>query len=148
MPCNAIAVATGQVALNLARELDGLGAEAVAQALLALLRQRFAHLGEPELISLYLGHSSISARGIGIRVGEVLIHISPEWTLTANTRGRARAKDQQTVEQVRDAVTNLLTGLGGLVLQKRTAQAIRDAGYRVTGETCAANGALVLNVEL
>jgi hypothetical protein len=44
MPCDAIAVAKGQVPLDLARELDGLGNEAVAQALLALLHQRFAHL--------------------------------------------------------------------------------------------------------
>ena len=42
MPCDAIAVAKGQVPLDLARELDGLGSEAAAQALLALLRQRFA----------------------------------------------------------------------------------------------------------
>jgi hypothetical protein len=57
MPCDAIAVAKGQVPLDLTRELDDLGTEAVAQALLALLRQRFAHLGEPELVPLWGAHS-------------------------------------------------------------------------------------------
>jgi len=67
MPCDAIAVAKGRVPLDLARELDGLGTEAVAQALLALLRQRFAHLGQPELTPLWGAHSGARASGIGVR---------------------------------------------------------------------------------
>jgi hypothetical protein len=148
MPCDAIAVAKGQVSLDLVHELDGLGTEAVAQALLALLRQRFAQLGRPELTPLWRAHSGARVSGIGVRIGNVLIRISPDWCVTVNTRRRAGARDDQTVQQVRDAVTGLLTGLAGLAIQKRVAQAVRQAGYRVTDQTRAPNGALVLTVEL
>ena len=148
MPCDAIAVAKGWVPLDLARELDGLGTEAVTQALLVLLRQCFAHLGEPELVNLWGAHSGARASGIGIRLRNVLIRVSPDWRVMVNTRRRAGAKDLQTVQQVQDAVTGLLTGLGRLAIQKRLAQAISQAGYRVTDQARAPNGALVLSVEL
>jgi hypothetical protein len=148
MPCDAIAVAKGQVPLDLAHELDGLGSEAVAQALLALLRHRFAHLGQPELTSLWHAHSGARASGIGARIGDVLIRVSPDWRVTVNTRRRASAGDRTTVDQMRDAVTGLLTGLAGLAIQQRVAWAVPQAGYRVTGQTRAPNGALVLSVEL
>ena len=148
MPCDAIAVAKGQVPLDLARELEGLGTEAVAQALLALLRQRFVHLGQPELVNLWGAHSGARASGIGVRIGNVLIRISPQWRVTVNTRRAALPGDDKTVQQVRDAVTGLLTGLAGLAVQQRLAQAISQAGYGVTHQTRAPNGALVLSVEL
>jgi hypothetical protein len=148
MPCDAIAVAKGQVPLDLARELDGLGTEAVAQVLLALLRQRFAHLGQPELTSLWGAHSGARVSGIGVRIGNVLTRVSPDWRVTVNTRRRAGRGDDQAVQQVRDAVTGLLTGLAGLAIQRRVAQAIPQAGYRVTDQTRTPNGALVLTVEL
>ena len=148
MPCDAIAVAKGQAPLDLTRELDGLRSEAVAQALLALLRQRFAHLGQPELTPLWGAHSGARASGIGARIGNVLIRISPDWRVTVNTRRRAGTGDEQTVQQVRDAVTGLLTGLAGLAIQQRVAQVVPQAGYRVTDQTRAPNGALVLTVEL
>jgi len=56
--------------------------------------------------------------------------------------------DDPTAQQIRDAATGLLTGLAGLALQRRVAQAIRQAGYSITGETRVANDALVLGVEL
>ncbi len=146
MPCDAIAVAKGQVSLDLARELDGLGTEAVAQALPAQERQQ--GLGQPELTPLWGAHSVARASGVGVRIGNVLIRISPDWWVTINTRRRASAGDDQTVQQVRDAVTGLLTGLAGLAIQKRVAQAVPQAGYRVTDQTRAPNGALVLSVEL
>jgi len=148
MPCDAIAVAKGQIPLDLARELDGLGSEAVAQALLALLRQRFVHLGQPELTPLWGAHSGARASGIGVRIGDVLIRVSPDWRVTVNTRRRAGAGDDRTVQQVRGAVTGLLAGLAGLAIQQRVAQVIPQAGYRVTDQTRAPNGALVLSVEL
>ena len=148
MPCDAIAVAKGQIPLDLARELDGLGSEAVAQALLALLRQRFAHLGQPELTPLWGAHSGARASGIGARIGNVLIRISPDWRVTVNTRRRAGRRDDQTVSLVRDAVTGMLTGLAGLAIQQRVAKATRQAGYHVTEQTRAPNGSLVLSVEL
>jgi hypothetical protein len=148
MPCDAIAVAKGQVPLDLARELHGLGSEAVAQALLALLRQSFAHLSRPELTPLWGAHSGAQASGIGVRIGNVLIRVSPDWRVTVNTRRRAGRGDDQTVQQVRDAVTGLLTGLAGLAIQQRVAQAVPQAGYRVIDQTRAPNGALVLSVEL
>jgi hypothetical protein len=148
MPCDAIAVAKGQVPLDLARELDGLGSEAMAQALLAPLRQRFAHLGQPELTPLWGAHSGARASGIGVRIGNVLIRVSPDWRVTVNTRRRASAGDDRTVSLVRDAVTGLLNGLAGLTIQQRVAQAVPQAGYRVTDQTRASNGALVLMVEL
>jgi len=147
MPCDAIAVAKGQVPLDLAHELDGLGTEAVVQALLALLRQRFAHLGQPEMTPLWGAHSGARASGIGVRIGNVLIRVSLDWRVTVNTRRRA-AGDRETVQQVRDTVTGLLTSLAGLAIQKRVAQAVPQAGYRVTDQTRAPNGALVLSVEL
>jgi hypothetical protein len=148
MPCDAIAVAKGQIPLDLARELDGHGTEAVAQALLALLRQRFAHLGRPELTLLWGAHSGARASGIGMRIGNILIRVSPDWRVTVNTRRRAGIGDNQTVQQVRDAVAGLLTGLAGLAIQQRVARAVPQAGYRVTDQTRAPNGALVLSVEL
>jgi hypothetical protein len=148
MPCDAIAVAKGQIPLDLARELDGLGSEAVAQALLALLRQTFAHMGHPELTPLWRAHSGARASGIGVRIGNVLIRVSPDWRVTVNTRRRAGAEDRETVQQVRDAVTGLLNGLAGLAIQQRVAQATRQAGYRIIDQTRAPNGALVLSVEL
>jgi len=148
MPCDAIAVAKGQIPLDLARELDGLGTEAVAQTLLALLRQSFAHLGRPELTPVWGAHSGARASGIGVRIGNVLIRVSPDWRVTVNTRRRASAGDDRTVSLVRDAVTGLLTGLAGLAIQQRVFQATRHAGYRVTDQTRAPNGSLVLSVEL
>ena len=148
MPCDAIAVAKGQVDRDLARELEGLGTEAVVQALLALLRQRFVALGQPELVNLWGAHSGARASGIGIRLGHVLVRISPQWRVTVNTRRASLSGDDETVQQVRDAVTGLLTGLAGLAVQQRLAQAISQAGYGVTHQTRAPNGALVLCVEL
>jgi len=148
MPCDAIAVAKGQVERDLARELEGLGTEAVAQALLALLRHSFAHLGQPQLVNLWGAHSGARASGIGIRLGHVLVRISPQWRVTVNTRSASLPGDEQRVQQVRDAVTGLLIGLAGLAIQQRLAQAISQAGYGVTHQTRASNGALVLSVEL
>jgi len=148
MPCDAIAVAKGQVPFKLALELDGLGIEAVAQAMLALLRQRFAHLGQSELASIRRARSGARTSGIGVQIGNILIRIFPDWQVTVSARGRASAGDRQVVEQVRNAITGLLTGLAGLAIQKRLAQAIPQAGYRVTDQTRASNGALVLSVEL
>jgi hypothetical protein len=148
MPCDAIAVAKGQVERDLARELESLGSEAVVQALQALLRQRFAHLGQPELVNLWGAHSGARASGVGIRLGHVLVRISPRWGITVNTRRARLPGDDETVQQVRDAVTGLLTGLAGLAIQQRLAQAITQAGYGVTHQTRAPNGALVLSVEL
>jgi hypothetical protein len=148
MPCDAIAVASGRVPLDLARELENLGTETVAQAMLALLRQRFAPLGQSELTYIRRAHSGTRTSGIGVRIGNILIRVSPEWQVTVSARGRASAGDRQAVEQVQDAVTGLLTGLAGLAIQKRLAQAILQIGYRVTDQTRAPNGALVLSVEL
>jgi len=148
MPCDAIAVARGQVERDLARELESLGTEAVVQALLALLRQRFVHLGQPDLVNLWGAHSGARASGIGIRLGHVLVRICPQWRVTVNTRRASLPGDDETVQQVRDAVTGLLTGLAGLAIQQRVAQAISQAGYGVTHQTRAPNGALVLSVEL
>jgi len=148
MPCDAIAVATGQVPLDLARTLDGLGTEAVAQALLALLRGQFAHLGWPEPVEPRDAPSGAPASAIGIRLGRYLLRVSPQWQVTVSTRRAASPGDDRTAQQIRDAATGLLTGLAGLALQRRVAQAIRQAGYSITGETRAANGALVLGVEL
>jgi hypothetical protein len=148
MPCDAIAVAKGQVERDLARELEALGSEAVVHALLALLRQSFAHLGQPQLVNLWGVHSGARASGIGIRLGHVLVRISPHWRITVNTRRASLPGDDETVQQVRDAVTGLLTGLAGLAVQQRLAQAITQAGYGVTHQTRAPNGALVLSVEL
>jgi len=77
VPCDAIAVVKSQVEVDLAHELEGLGAEAEAQALLALLRQRFVHLGQPEPTSPWGAHSGTRPLGIGVRVGNALIRISP-----------------------------------------------------------------------
>ena len=148
MPCDAIAVAKGQVERDLARELESLGTEAVVQALLALLRQSFAHLGQPELVNLWGAHSGARASGIGIRLGHILVRISPQWQVTVNTRRASLSGDDETVREVRDAMTGLLTGLAGLAIQQRLAQAISQAGYGVTHQTRASNGALVLSVEL
>jgi hypothetical protein len=148
MPCDAVAVAKGQTPLDLARELDGLGTEATTQALLALLRQRCAHLGRPEVTPLWGAHSGAQAPGIGVRIGNVLVRVSPDWQVTVNTRAAADSRDRQAVEQVRDTVTGLLTSLAGLAIQRRVACATRQAGYRVAGEARASNGALVLQVEI
>jgi hypothetical protein len=148
VPCDAIAVAKGQVERDLARELEGLGIEAVSQALLVLLRQRFAHLGEPELVHLWGAHSGARASGIGIRLGHILVRISPQWRITVNTRKASQPGGEETVQQVRDAVAGLLTALAGLAVQLRLAQAISQAGYGVTHQTRAPNGALVVSVEL
>jgi len=147
MPCDAIAVAGGQIPLDLVQELESLGAEVLSQALLALLRRQFAHLGEPELTRLYGAHTGIPAEGIGVRIGDYLILVKPNGRVVANAR-EPWLGDQETVNRLRDAVTNLLTGLAGLAVQKRVAQAIRQAGYRVLQEQRAPNGALVLQVEL
>ncbi len=148
MPCDAIAVSTGQVPLDLARELESLGAEVLSQALLVFLRRNFAHLGEPQVQQLYYAHTGIPAEGVGVGLGNYLVLVKPDGRVIANTRTYAVQGDQQTVARLRDAVTDFLTGLAGLALQKRVAQAIRQAGYRVTAEQRAPNGALVLQVEL
>ena len=148
MPCDAIAVATGQVPLDLARTLDGLGTEAVAQALLAFLRGQFAHLGWPEPVEPRDAPSGAPASAIGIRLGRYLLRVSPQWQVAVNIRSAVPPGDDRTAQQIRDAATRLLTGLAGLALQRRVAQAIRQAGYSITGETRVANDALVLGVEL
>jgi hypothetical protein len=56
-------------------------------------------------------HSDARVSGIGVRTGDVLIRVSPDRRVTVNTRHRAGARDDQTVQQVRDAVTGLLIGL-------------------------------------
>jgi hypothetical protein len=83
-----------------------------------------------------------------VRIGSVLTRVSPGWRVTINTRRRASAGDDRTVSLVRDAVTGLLNGLAGLAIQQRVAQAVPQAGYRVTDQTRAPNGVLVLTVEL
>ena len=108
----------------------------------------FARLGQPELTSLWRAYSGARTSGIGVQIGNILIRVSLDWQVTVNTRGRAGTGDRQAVEQVRDAVTSLLSGLAGLAIQKRVAQAIPQAGYRVIGQTRAPNCTLVLQVEL
>jgi hypothetical protein len=102
---------SGQVPLDLVRELDGLGTEAVAKALLVLLRRHFARLGQPEVTAVW-------EAGIGARIGEdIVIRILPGWRVLVNSR-RSGVQDRKTVKQVRDAVTGLLTKLGNQALRQ------------------------------
>jgi len=146
MPCNAVAVAVGRISTELAQELETLGTEAVEKALLAFLRRNFADLGTPQL---YEAHTGTPFRGIGIVLGDYQIAIAPDGQVVVNTRAfvRPSARNQQVVGQIKDAVTDFITGLAGLAFQKRVSQAIRQA-YRVSREQRAPNGALVLQVEL
>ena len=102
---------SGQVPLDLVRGLDSLGTEAVAKALLALLRQRFVHLGQPEVTAVW-------EAGIGARIGEnIVVRILPGWRVLVNSR-RSGVQDRKTVKQVQDAVTGLLTRLGNQALRR------------------------------
>ncbi len=100
------------------------------------------------MIPVQGGHSGARNAGIGVRLGGYLIRVSPAWQVTVNTRGRAAPGDREVVGQIRDAACGFLAGLAGLRLQTRVAQTVPRAGYRVTGQTRAPNGALVLQVEL
>lgn len=135
MPCNAVARAVGYVPVELARELEALGAEAVGKALLTFLRRNFADLGEPRM--------QLSGGQIRIVQGNYLVLVI-DGRIVVN----APYGDLQTVGQIKDAVTDFITGLAGLALQKRVVRAICRAGYRVSKEQRAPNGALVLQVEL
>ncbi len=135
MPCNAVARAVGYVPVELARELEALGAEAVGKALLTFLRRNFADLGEPRM--------QLSGGQIRIVQGNYLVLVI-DGRIVVN----APYGDPKVVGQIKDAVTDFITGLAGLALQKRVVRAIRRAGYRVSKEQRAPNGALVLQVEL
>ena len=135
MPCNAVARAVGYVPVELARELEALGAEAVGKALLTFLRRNFADLGEPRM--------QLSGGQVGIVQGNYLVLVTGGRIVVNAPYG-----DPKVVGQIKDAVTDFITGLAGLALQKRVVRAIRRAGYRVSKEQRAPNGALVLQVEL
>jgi hypothetical protein len=101
---------SGQVSLDLVRDLDGLGTEAVAEALLVLLRRHFARLGQPEVTAVW-------EAGIGARIGEnIVIRILPGWRVLVNSR--CSSVQDKTVKQVQDAVTGLLTRLGNQALRQ------------------------------
>lgn len=111
MPCDAIAVAKGKVPLDPARELGGLGTEAVTQALLALLRQRCARLGQPELTPLWRAHSGAHSRARHRRADRQ--QPDPRLARLASHHQHPHRRERQAAEQVHDAVTGLLTSLGG-----------------------------------
>jgi len=131
VPCDGVAVATGAVPLDLARDL---APETVRPALVAFLAREFAGLGAPRAIPsaegslvVLLGAYTVTLRAGRIEVG------GPAGPM---------------LEQLRSRITALLTGLAGLSLQRELASRIRRAGARVTGQSRAGNGVLVLNVIL
>jgi hypothetical protein len=141
-------VATGRVREELAQLLGPVEQSALQQAIITLLEQQFGHLGKVEVQKLYYAHSSRQAQGISLSIGSrYLVNVRDD-RVVVNSSGRRRKADAANVEALETAITGLLTGLGGLALQQRIVSQVREAGYQVTGEVRAPNGALVLEVEL
>jgi hypothetical protein len=154
MPCDGVAVASGQVPLELTELVKTMEGDRLRDAILVLLRQQFAHLGQVKVQSLYRAHTGIRAQGTVppatlalVISGRYLVNVR-DGQVTVNTRGRARRGEAQVVQDLQEAITGLLTGLAGMAFQQHVIQAMKATGYRVTGQTRAPNGALVVQVEL
>ena len=131
MPCDGIAVAEGQVPLDLARYLDSQIARA---GLLTFLAREYPRLGQPEVASS--GPSSLD-----IRLGAYTLRLRDGVVAVAGPTGAQ-------LSELQERVTALLKGLAGLALQQDVLRRVRGAGARLSAETRAPNGALVLGVEL
>jgi hypothetical protein len=143
-----VSVATGRVREELAELIGPVEQAALQQAIIALLKKQFAHLGQVEVQKLVYAHSSRQVQGVALAVGSRYLVNVRDGRVTVNTRGRARKGEARIVEELQTAITGLLTGLAGLVLQQKIINQVREAGYQVTGETRAPNGAIVIDVEV
>ena len=148
MPCDGVAVAGGRVPLNLTDLVRLIEDEKLRDAILALLRNRFAHLGQVRAQPLYHAHTGVKARGVSLAIGGRYLVNVRDGQVVVNTRGRAGEGEAQVVNELQEAITGLLTGLAGMAFQRQVIEKMRAAGYRVADQTRAPNGAVVVSVEV
>jgi hypothetical protein len=129
----------GQVPLNLAQYLKSVSLETVREAMQAFLAQQFAHLGE----------TRPAPYGDGLILGERYLVQTVEGLVQVTCLiQRTRRADETNARALMEAVTNLLSGLAGLRLQRELGRQVIAAGYPVEQMRQAPNGALILEVEL
>jgi hypothetical protein len=131
MPCDGIAVALGQIPLELARYLD---IETARVGLLTLLAKEYPQLGKPVVVSS-------GSRSVSICLGAYTLSLHSDGVEVAGPRGAQ-------LNELQERVTALLKGLAGLALQQDAMRQLRGMGARIAAETRAPNGAVVLSVEL
>lgn len=143
MPCNGVAVASGKLAENVSELIFSLPVEMLRQAIAEVLKEQFpAELARARVEPMPWRYDRNTTHA-GVKLGRYLVGVQKNGAVTVSvTRGSGPTVQMQQV------VKGLLDGLAGLALQQQLARAIGEAGYQVSGETRAPNGALVLEVEL
>jgi len=128
MPCNGVAVASGQIEVKLAGLLSSIPQEAIEEAVVALLRNQ-------RRLPVERRAGEIVAGGYRVRIAGGNVQVTQT----------GRSGD---AEALRDDLLDLLRGLAGMALQRQVIAALQATGAAVTGETRAPNGALVVGLEV
>lgn len=148
MPCNGVAVANGRIELNQARALAQLPADVLRDTVALHLRQNFPALAGAALEPLPWQYD-FGVADIGFKLGRYLFQIQRNGSVTVSVgSGRRAAGDQDATRAMSHAITELLAGLAGAAMQQQTINDLRAAGVRITAQQRAANGAIVLSVEV
>ncbi len=141
MPCNGIAVANGQINMNIAKLIFSIPPDDLKQTIAAMLKKQFPQLAKAKV-------KNLPWRGdLGFKIGRFLFEIQKNGQVTVSAT-RSQVDDSKTTQEMQEAVSNLLTGLAGIIIQNQITSQIKNAGYKITNKTHASNGAIVLNVEI
>lgn len=141
MPCNGVAVATGIINENLAKLALELPREALTQAIVTMLQSKF-----PETFKGKKAKAPPAwVQGFGFRLHGHIVTISKTGRVTTQNLTRSGASINKAINQ---AVSGLVAGLGSVQLQNNVVAKLKKAGYNVTNQKRAKNGAIVAQVEV
>lgn len=150
MPCNGIAVASAQIQVNLGQIIENFPLEQI-QTLLNSLIKSFS--GE-QIPYIHVQTVTVRRRGSKNTRSGLYLHIGPDFVATisderieVNTVPGAYNRWPR-VRAMQTTLSQAMEGLNGLAAQARTLQLIQKAGYEITSQRRAPNGAIVANIEL
>jgi len=148
MPCSGIAVANGVVKSDVKEYIEKFGEEALAQLLKTYLSGQFSDLGEVRDVDLIGRHRRFQIPGVGLEIGNILINVNTKGRVTVNTKGQASYGDRQKVREIQEKITDALNTWGAVARQQDIISQIKAAGFEVTTQQTAHNGAIVIDVEV
>lgn len=151
MPCNGVAVAIGQIESNLAELLAQIPATNLQNAIITLLKTKYPQLRRNKVQPLPAKYDAgtVQSGDTAFKLGPYLAHIKLTGEIIVSCSHQTRKQQTKALTQnIKADITDLVTRLTGHIQQQQIINQIRTAGYIITNQQTAPNGAIVLEVQL